>query len=29
MAGFLLRGLQCGALQPGDVRHPIEVLEAL
>ncbi|WP_432827618.1 DUF6986 family protein [Dactylosporangium sp. CA-092794] len=29
MARFLLRGLYCGALRPGDVRHPIEVLEAL
>ncbi|WP_432988225.1 DUF6986 family protein [Dactylosporangium sp. CA-233914] len=29
MARFLLRGLHCGALRPGDVRHPIEVLEAL
>jgi citrate lyase beta subunit len=29
MARFLLRGLHCGALQPGDVRHPLEVLEAL
>ncbi|HTJ32858.1 MAG TPA: hypothetical protein VL738_06465 [Dactylosporangium sp.] len=29
MSAFLLRGLYCGALQPGDVRHPIEVLEAL
>ncbi|WP_426511352.1 DUF6986 family protein [Dactylosporangium sp. McL0621] len=29
MARFLLRGLHCGALRPGDVRHPVEVLEAL
>ncbi|MGI5243865.1 DUF6986 family protein [Dactylosporangium sp. CA-139066] len=29
MAAFLLRGLRCGALQPGDVRHPRDVLEAL
>jgi hypothetical protein len=29
MARFLLRGLYCGALLPGDVRHPTEVLEAL
>ncbi|WP_433085552.1 DUF6986 family protein [Dactylosporangium sp. CA-052675] len=29
MARFLLRGLHCGALRPGDVRHPREVLEAL
>ncbi|WP_433058747.1 DUF6986 family protein [Dactylosporangium sp. CS-033363] len=29
MAHFLLRGLHCGALGPGHVRHPLEVLEAL
>jgi citrate lyase beta subunit len=29
MARFMLRGLHCGALQPGDVRHPVDVLEAL
>ncbi|MFI5909203.1 DUF6986 family protein [Dactylosporangium sp. NPDC051541] len=29
MARFLLRGLHCGALRPGDVRHPVDVLEAL
>ncbi|GAA2395152.1 DUF6986 family protein [Dactylosporangium salmoneum] len=29
MAAFLLRGLHCGALRPAELRHPIEVLEAL